>query len=229
MKVTQKVKQFLYVFSPRLLSIIYWYRQGHNYNKRELSEAYRIMYEDLAGICLAFSPRNILEFGCGYGYFLSRINERSRDKRKIGLYGIDFSLTQITAARSFCKDGHFEVCDLTGRKTKYKDREFDVSVGVGILMYVSNKRILAVLSELRRICGKKIIMAEYYYKYLSDEKKTAYRKEELMDWRFEHDYEDLLLKSGFKNIKIIQMDSFSSNVINAGDEMPLTLIIADPS
>ena len=73
----------------------------------------------------------------------------------------------------------------------------------------------------------KIFVVEYYYKYLSDEKKEKFTRSTKFDGRCNHDYEELLEQNGFSNIRIYPIQYYYDSKINDTDSMPFTLIVGE--
>ncbi len=204
-----------------------WENRGSVYHLEEISMAYRNMYDYLSGLCLKEDPNSILEYGCGYGYLLKKIADRNNNSKKMYYYGIDYSSEQILHAKNYFKEAEFIVADLTKPLSSIKDNFFDVVIGVGVLMYIQPRDINKAISELYRLCKKKIMVVEYYYKYLNPAKQHAYKRAIRHDCRCIYDYSSLLEQVGFRNIQVVQMEFFYDPYINTLNEMPQTLIVAD--
>lgn len=222
-----KIKELVYRAMPRCMARKYWTSYGKIYMNSGMSEPFRLMYEELSDLCIRENPLSVLEYGCGYGNMLKKIAEKNGGKNDIKFCGTDFSETQIENARKYFEKGEFLLCDMTEGLTHYKDDEFDVVVGVGVLMYIHPKFIAKAISGLRRICRRKIFIAEYFYKYLSDEKKRCFDAARFMDGRYGYDYEELLKEAGFKNVKVNQFNAFADPEKNTLNEMPHTLMVAN--
>jgi len=204
-----------------------WLKRGKNYINEGISDTYRLMYDMLANLCLKEKPKKILEYGCGYGYLLNEIFLKNSDNLNIEYVGIDYSPIQIEKAKKFFKGGNFFVYDLTKGIHQFKDGEFDIVVGVDVLMYIQPALINNAISNLFKICKNKLFLVEYYYKYLSDKKKEDYREAHFSDGRCIYDYAELLTKHGFKKINTVPIEFFTDKMINIQDEMAQTLVIAE--
>jgi len=206
-----------------------WRLRGKSYHAEKMSDAYKKMYDYLATICIAEKPENVIEYGCGYGYLLKEIFKKNTGmgSPSVKYFGIDYSNEQIVNAKKYFSDATFKTADITKRVTDFIDNQFDVVIGVGVLMYIKENKISFAMDELYRICKKKIFVIEYYYKYLNDQKKEAYVRAKSEDGRCVYDYEKLLAEAGFRNIKTVHMDLFVNKTINVNDEMAQTLVIAE--
>ena len=221
-----KIRKLLFWAFPDFMVRRSWLKRGKNYINEDLSDAYRLMYDMLANLCLKEKPKKILEYGCGDGYLLKEIFLKNSGNLNIEYVGIDYSPTQIENVKKFFKEGNFFVYDLTKGIHQFKDGEFDIVVGVDVLMYIQPALINNAISELHRICKNKLFLVEYYYKYLSD-KKEAYREAHFSDGRCIYDYAELLAKHGFKKINTVPIEFFTDKMINIQDEMAQTLVIAE--
>lgn len=218
------VRSTIYKINPDFFLKDFWKKRGKDYAKEVQSESYRQMYDMIAALCLAEKPAHILEYGCGYGYLLKRTSELDK-KREIQEYnGIDFSGTQIQNARINFPHGKFVQADLTKGLDFYANRKFDVVVGVGVLMYIQPDHIHAVIAELARVCRKKILLAEYYFKFLNQDIQARYLNANKHDGRCVYDYESLLKEHGFRDVKIERLKCFEDPSINTLNEMPQMLI-----
>jgi len=221
------INNMLYKIIPRYMAKRYWSVYSKTFMNGTMSDSYKLMYEDLARLCLREEPARILEYGCGYGYLLNKVSEMNKNGREIEFYGVDFSVDQIETAKKYFQKGNFFCCDITKGLDRFKEEEFDVVMGVGVFMYINPKFMKYILSELRRICKRKLFLIEYYYRYLSEEKKKIYDTACFFDGRYVHDYKTLLMEEGFKNITATQIGSFADNKINRLGETPHTLLVAE--
>lgn len=219
--------KLLLKIAPTTVIRLMWNKRGVGYINNEIGDAYRLMYEDLAILCLKETPLRILEYGCGYGYLSKIVFEKNQGYLKIEHYGIDYSSTQIENAKNYFKEGNFYVCDITKRIDMFEDDAFDVVIGVSVLMYIQPDLIDNAIKELLRICKNKLFVVEYYYKYLSKAKQDSYKQAFYGDGRRIYDYESLLFNNGFKNVKIMPIEYFHNKEINIEGIMPQTLIVAE--
>ncbi|MBP8016899.1 class I SAM-dependent methyltransferase, partial [Candidatus Gracilibacteria bacterium] len=197
--------------------------RGNYYINEKLSDSYQIMYDVIASKVLEYKPTRVLEYGCGYGYLLKQIYLKNENVN-CEYYGCDFSETQIENAKSYFPYGKFFIHDLTKKMKNIPDNFFDVVTGVGILLLLPSDKVNFALSELYRVMNKKILAAEYYYKYLPENKKKEYF--DANDGRNVYDYEVLFKKVGLKNILISKFLSFYDENNQLIKEMPHTLISA---
>jgi SAM-dependent methyltransferase len=202
-----------------------WEIRGKTYHQEKMSEAYRWTYEYLTEVCLKESPRKILEFGCGYGFLLRSIFEKNKGELEIDFYGMDYSSSQIEQARAYFDSGNFLCRDLTRNVSEYNDLQFDIVIGLSVLMYIQPHQIDSTIRELKRVCKKKVILVEYYYKYLNEENQAAYKVATECDGRNIYDYEEILKNNGLQNVQNFPISFFEDPLCNINNEMPLRLIV----
>ncbi len=205
----------------------FWEKRGKIYSKEELSPSYRIMYDDLAKMCLEDHPTKVLEYGCVYGYLLKQIFDLDSRREVCELWGNDFSSTQIDNAKTFFPEGKFFQADITQKRNDFDDKYFDVVVGVGVLMYIQPDKINQAIKELFRVSKSRVYAVEYYHKYLTDQKKESYESVMSSDGRCIYDYVELFKEQGFKHVRRESIDAFEDKQINKEGSMPHSLIIAD--
>jgi cytidyltransferase-like protein len=93
-----------------------------------------------------FSPRNVLDAGCGPGalvYFLKELG--------INVSGIDFSSDAITAAPEFIK-GDVQVGNIS--EINFADNNFDLVICREVLEHIPIKAYPAIISELARVTSR---------------------------------------------------------------------------
>lgn len=196
-----------------------WHLRGRKYSQRKVSPCYQQFYDELADLALNDSPSDILEFGCGDAYLLRKIHAKGTTAR---LYGSDFSRTQIKVASSLLPEAKFEFQDITA--TTYKDKAFDVAIGVSVLMYLNPAQLAVALKEIRRI-SRRFILAEFSCRYFSEEQARLFH--EAQDGRYDYDYKNECSKAGFTNIMAYRCEQFWNPEINTLGEMGHSLIIAE--
>ena len=107
-----------------------------------------------------FVPKKVIEFGCGYGRNL----RGAFDRYKCEFFGFDIDIDIINACKNSFSEvtcGFFEVadlCDISFYK-KYKDKEFDLGIVSGFLMFVKVEMKKEIIEEMKRIC-KYLLVAE---------------------------------------------------------------------
>lgn len=225
-KLKRTVKTIIYKVSPDIFLKNFWEKRGRVYSDEQMSGSYRLMYDEIANLCLSNKPKRVLEYGCGYGYLLKRIEELDHENTIEDFYGIDFSSSQITNAREYFPRGKFYQADLTKHLSMFSDDSFDAVFGVGVLMYIQTNGIENALKELKRICRRDIYIIEFYYKHLDRDKQKQYREVMTLDGRCIYDYEELLQKSKFQNVVTKSFDSFTNRTINKTNSMAQTLVMA---
>lgn len=205
-----------------------WEKRGGTYKNEKMLQVYELTYEYLADMCSEEKPKSVLEYGCGYAYLLKKIYKKTNGKCQ-RYFGFDFSGTQVAQAKNYFPQGHIEQNDICSSGCFSNQNPFDIVIGLSVLMYIHPGDIDNAISCLARICKKKLFLVEYYYKYLSPEKKVEYDKVvgNTGDGRFVYDYEGLLNKHGFINVRSAQIPAMVDSRINVKNCMPHTLVIAE--
>lgn len=206
-------------FFSAYFNALQWHIRGKKYSRREISSCYQQLYDDLADLALVGEPSNILEFGCGDAYLLRTIYARGRGAK---LYGCDFSKTQLIAASALLNEAVFEVQNITS--TTYRDKAFDVAIGVSVLMYLNPSQLTLALKEIGRISRRVILVEMNCWCFNEAQVKQFYAAQ---DGRFDHDYEKECMAAGFININVDRCEKFWDPEINALGEMGYAMITAD--
>ncbi|WP_165250779.1 class I SAM-dependent methyltransferase [Paludisphaera soli] len=112
----------------------YWtLRGGHDYFREQEGQVARTLRAEwIAGRIAAYRPTSILEIGCGYGKLLGAL----RDRIDAPLAGLDFSPTQLGAARGFL-DGAERIDLFLGRgdRLPFADGAFDMVVTSAVILH----------------------------------------------------------------------------------------------
>ena len=196
-----------------------WIIRGIYYKQRVLSSAYKLFYEELADLCLFYGEKKIFEYGCGDGYLLNVINNKNK---KIELFGVDLSFTQIIGARKINKVATYKVQSVLD--LNYPNNFFDVVIGVSVLMYLPPEKLSIALQNIKKIC-KTLIIAEMSPAVM--EMDDVKKFESVDDGRFSHNYERELENFGFTIVKKYQATQFLDRKINVLNEMGYQIIIAE--
>lgn len=102
-------------------------------------------------ILLKYFPKNknakVLDLGCGYGRLSIPLAKKYKDTK---FYGIDISKGYVKLFNKLMgKQGDGRVGDL--KTLPYKNRTFDFVFVVTVLMYMSDKQITKLFSEIKRV------------------------------------------------------------------------------
>lgn len=128
------------------------------------------------------APGSVLELGCGSGGNLRWIAQHVEPKR---LWGVDINEEALALAAHDVPGAGFGWA--TVRELPFRDRHFDLTFTVGVLIHQPDETLPLVLSELVRCSRRWIITAEYR----ADAPHTkAYRGEEGV--LFKRDYAAIL-------------------------------------
>lgn len=127
-------------------------------------------------------PASVLELGCGSGGNLRWIAERIDSRH---LWGVDINSDALAAAVTDVPRAGFGWSPV--RDLPFRERFFDLTFTVGVLIHQPDETLPLVLSELVRCSNRWILTAEYH----SDDAHTkTYRGEEGV--LFKRDYAGLL-------------------------------------
>jgi len=185
-----KIRKLLFWAFPDFMVRRSWLKRGKNYINEDLSDAYRLMYDMLANLCLKEKPKKILEYGCGDGYLLKEIFLKNSGNLNIEYVGIDYSPTQIENVKKFFKEGNFFVYDLTKGIHQFKDGEFDMVVSYEVIEHL--KKPESFLKEIKRVLVKNGIFTlstpnvNFPHVTTSPYHKREYKKFELVKLLREH-------------------------------------------
>ncbi len=188
-----------------------WYFRGLSYGSREISNCYLNLYDELCQLALVCKPSSVLEYGCGDAFFLRKLGALDPDVR---LCGCDFSSSQLRFAKRLIPNGDLRLQDIT--ETSYRDKEFDVVVGVSVLMYLNPLQLKMALRELGRIGGRVIIAEMSSANLCGDELESFFLAG---DGRFDHDYFFELKNAGFTDIRFHRCGCFLDASTNTSGEM----------
>lgn len=196
-----------------------WMKQASDYHKREISLAYKLLYEEIGNLVAGTGAKSILEYGCGDGRLSIEIKKINNNLEQYACDYVDGYFKNLSQHAPWLKLSQGDITQL-----KYSDKEFDVSVGVGVLMYIPSNKIRTALLELARVSQKLVCLVEFYPKFLSAEKTDKYRNMIGVD-RYEYDYLELLRELNLKVIKQYEPKMFTDPLINTLDEMGYYVVL----
>lgn len=224
-RLRRAVKVLLRRVTPSFMNRVFWEIRGKTYSQEPMSAAYLSMYEELVALGTEVRPRSVLEFGCGHAYLLGRIAASAGPR--VRLSGIDFSSSQLAQAKALLPDAAFTLQDLA-RPLEFPDKAFDLVLGVSVLMYLTEADARAAAAELHRVCGRRLMLAEFSRPHLDPEGQRRFDDARSYDGRQAHDYPRLLADAGFSSVEVRRFRGFTDPSLNKSGEMPQTLFLAEP-
>lgn len=100
------------------------------------------------------SAGSILDVGCGQGLPMQMINRRMKVKRSVGIDIYEPYLEELRRKRI-----HSEYIKMDIKNLKFKDKSFDVVIGLQVLEHLHKKDSWKVLKKMEKIAKKQIIVA----------------------------------------------------------------------
>ncbi len=100
---------------------------------------------------------SILDFGCGAGSNLRWLQSLLGAERSVGVESSQKTVDSLSRSFPGCE---FRTAD--GSSLPFKSGEFDLVLVRGVLMYVERDYILQTLGELVRVCGKYLLVGDFY-------------------------------------------------------------------
>lgn len=195
----------------------FWENRGATYHQRALSPAYEKMYTDLVDLVMAPKPGKVLEFGCGDAVLLRRLQNAGF---KGQLFGCDYAGSQVEKAKTLVSGCTFSVQDI--QSTNFADKEFDVAICIGVIMYLNEAQFQCAASELRRIAHR-VIIAEMDSRWMTPERRQAYLA---VPYHNQHDIARTLTTAGFTVTEDRRLDYFWDDALNPDHENGYNLTIA---
>jgi len=131
----------------------YWTLRGGDdyFREQEGQHARRLRAAWVAERVASYQPESILEVGCGYGRLLFEIQSRVG----VPLAGIDFSASQLTAARRFLPAGSQAALVLArGERLPFADRSFDMVVTSAVILHNPLPAAEAIRREVLRVARR---------------------------------------------------------------------------
>jgi SAM-dependent methyltransferase len=106
---------------------------------------------------LAFE--SYFEAGCGFGWNILRLKKEFPHTRG---YGLDFSFTQLFHnGRRYVAGADLPLVNGDNRFMPLKDKSIDVGFSLGVFMNIHPRYVGQALSEMCRVCRKRIIHLEW--------------------------------------------------------------------
>ena len=177
-------------------------------------QSQRELLDELRG----FEWRSLLEVGCGFGWHLRAIREAFPSAT---LAGVDFSASQLRRARTYVGDAaRVFLGQADGASLPFRDGSFDVVATSGFLIYIHPQEMPRVLSELRRITRRSMIVLEY-----AREDMDSPHRRELFDrapWHG-HTYSELLRQAGLRVVRHARCRGFDAHP----DRVPVSYFLAE--
>ena len=119
----------------------------------------------------------ILEYGCGFGPNLRKLEEKLDESCKI--YGLDISSLALKEGANYIH-GRAVLQKVDGTRIPFDNDFFDLSFTAAVLEHVPKKDFVKICDELVRVTKKTIIHIEasrtYYTKFPHDYKKFYAQK-----------------------------------------------------
>jgi len=102
-------------------------------------------------------PETVLEVGCGWGQNLKMLSQKLPQAK---LHGIDINRAAIGYTKKQIPQADLRVGRAEKDLEQYRDKSMDVTYTYALLMYIAPQEIAEVISEIKRITSKKIIIIE---------------------------------------------------------------------
>ncbi|AMV39614.1 class I SAM-dependent methyltransferase [Planctomyces sp. SH-PL62] len=131
----------------------YWtLRGGPDYFREQEGQVARTLRAEwIAGRIAAYRPTSILEIGCGYGKLLTALRQRL----DAPLSGIDFSPTQLEAAREFLSGmDQVELFQGRGDRLPFADGSFDMVVTSAVILHNPPETADRIRREVIRVARR---------------------------------------------------------------------------
>ena len=124
-----------------------------------------------------FDQEEILEIGCGNGYYLSLLNRMGKNK----LTGVDTDKVALNNGRRYINNTKVKLINAPAENLPFKDKEFDKTICIEVLEYLSNPE--KTLKELVRVSKNEVIIScanfNWYRinSFLSKEMREQYKEQ----------------------------------------------------
>lgn len=179
----------------------YWAWRGEAYYEEITASGYldrEVFFQDLLMEELRARPfDSAFEAGCGFGWNVKRVKEE-HPQATVG--GLDFSLPQLANMRRYKPESAILAAQGDACRMPFADNAFDVGFTLGVFMNIHPGRIMDALSEMARVCRKRIIHMEWNAsratKALAD--KRAFKTNIVS-----HDYDALYARLGLRPTRIL--------------------------
>lgn len=178
-------------------------------------EVYRRALGELIREFRGLSWRSLLEVGCGFGRVLKALRAEFPHGE---LVGGDFSFNQLRHGQTYLDGQRVGLVQVEACRLPFTDRQFDVVLTAGVLIYLHPDQLEQALRELRRVARRYLVLVENARDCLD----TPCRKRLLRDAPFyAHDYTAALGRVKVPTMKVRLMQAWSDHP----RQLPQTLII----
>lgn len=182
----------------------YWKERGSEYyNEFQNRSSYHLSLlkdqEKSFKLLKNHSFRTILEVGCGFGRYTKIISNLFDFEKYLA---VDLSENQIENAKKYVQNTKIEF-QCSSIQNLNLHEKFELVFASEVLMHINFNDINNVIEKLCSLSSKKIISIDWY--------NTEKMGKEAGGYCFMHDYKELFLKYGAKNVNIHPIvPSFSS-------------------
>jgi len=153
---------------------------GRLLNQHHLNE----LIEAMNTIDLELSSKNILDLGCGNGYWLRNLVELGADPKK--LTGIDISKQRIQSARLKNNDINYQLTN--GIDIPFPDNTFQVVMQIVTLSSIVEESTWRhLISEMKRVNSKDGYILWFDHKKAFSDKLVGFTEKEVLNLFDEHD------------------------------------------
>jgi len=158
----EMLKNAIGYWDNRAQSIIK-FKGGEFYTERKASIPYYIYRRNKTLYLmdkLDVKGKNILEIGCGTGYYCRYLKKRGGE-----VIGVDLSNNMLKLAKKYAKNSSLGILFLknTAEDMGFKNESFDMILSVTVLQHNENSRLKMIVREMSRILkrgGKAIIFED---------------------------------------------------------------------
>ena len=210
-KVDYRLKEFLYktfgISLPKLRDQRdYWARRGEAYRDEILASGYlerEVFFQDMIMRELTQERyASAFEAGCGFGWNVKRVKEQF-PWMHVG--GLDFSLTQLGNMREYKPELAVDAVQGDACAMPFRDKAFDVGFTLGVFMNIHPAKIRTALSEMVRVCRRRIIHVEWSARHAT---RALAEKRAFKTNIVSHDYDELYAELGVKAAKVLTHRDF---------------------
>lgn len=119
----------------------------------------------------SYSPRSVLDFGCGTGpqlYLLSQVLKETK------FLGLELNKHAVIFGQNKFKEENISNVELVYKTANYlskiPDKSFDVIYTMAVMFYIGPDKIEKIAKEMLRIAKKAVILAEPNYPHTENDK-----------------------------------------------------------
>ena len=159
----------------------------------------RAVFTECIGEAHPFS--SLLEVGCGFGQgFFTFADVFSGVKNSVKFVGIDSNERRISEGKTLLVKRGLEFVDLQvadGAALPFAEGSFDIVVSAGFMLFVPPEKIGQVLSEMLRVCGRRIFLLEQHHDAnfsINNQISTYIARKNSSDGYWLHDFNLLFAK-----------------------------------